>query len=671
MGDLGWLERRIGSSGSWTTISSSATDTPRTVSGLVCNTSYTFRIRGYGNGTTYAADWGPTSTAPATTHPCPTPTPSPPPTPAGFTATATGKTSVSLRWDSRDGVSKYRYRTGSGSWTETLSTSDNVSSGLAPSTTYTFSVSGYGDGTTYASKWGPAAMTTATTSDEPPTNEPPTITGGPSATSYAENQTVTVATYTATDPDPGDTISWSLSGDDAGRFSISGGNLAFASPPNFEAPTDSGGNNIYNVKVVVTDDGSPEKSANRAVAITVTNVNEAPTAVQIAGQTLTVGGSTDIDLSDKFSDPDGDTLTYSASSSDTGVVTASVTGATLTLTPVAAGSTTVRVTASDPDGLSIYQDFVVAVEPSVAFGSPPSNITVGQPHSFNVNVSGTAQGVKYKVSVSLAPDDETAGFNQDCSANSTEAVFDGMASAIFSTFTLHGCHEATGLTLNAKLLQDTGVNPNDFTWADVKTISTPFSVSATAPGTPLNLTVTPGDGSLKVEWTGPSDKGGADILQYKVQHRSTPSSPSQWPSSTLTNTKQVGKGTTQVTIEGLTYGESYDVRVQACNVVGCGAWSASVSGAPTLPSLAKPVIDVKPLPLRKAEISWTGDTNADEYILEAQAFGGTWNSPDQVTVSATSKEIELDEVIPDRGLADAPYAYEFRVKATDSYRNLP
>ena len=70
----------------------------------------------------------------------------------------------------------------------------------------------------------------------------------------------------------------------------------------------------------------------------------------LPAQSLTVGQSVQVDVTQFFSDPDGDALTYSASSSDTGIATASVAGSTMTLTAVAAGSATATVTARDPQG---------------------------------------------------------------------------------------------------------------------------------------------------------------------------------------------------------------------------------------------------------------------------------------------------------------------------------
>ena len=67
------LEYRLGSPDSWTqdsvkswTVDTSTATTSRTIEGLTCETDYRFRLRAYGNGTTYAAAWGPPSPVLAT-----------------------------------------------------------------------------------------------------------------------------------------------------------------------------------------------------------------------------------------------------------------------------------------------------------------------------------------------------------------------------------------------------------------------------------------------------------------------------------------------------------------------------------------------------------------------------------------------------------------------------
>jgi Ca2+-binding RTX toxin-like protein len=96
--------------------------------------------------------------------------------------------------------------------------------------------------------------------------------GNTTAISIAENTTA-VTTVTASDTNA---LTYSIDGGtDAALFSInaSTGQLAFKLAPDFEAPTDAGGNNIYNVTVKVTDNGTPALSDTQAIAVTITNVN--------------------------------------------------------------------------------------------------------------------------------------------------------------------------------------------------------------------------------------------------------------------------------------------------------------------------------------------------------------------------------------------------------------
>ena len=97
---------------------------------------------------------------------------------------------------------------------------------------------------------------------------------GDSAVDHPENVT-TVGTYTASTS----SVTWSVSGDDDGQFSISsGGVLRFNTAPDFETPADTGGDNMYNVTVEANDGNT---TADLDVVITVADVSdERPMAVQ-------------------------------------------------------------------------------------------------------------------------------------------------------------------------------------------------------------------------------------------------------------------------------------------------------------------------------------------------------------------------------------------------------
>ena len=99
-------------------------------------------------------------------------------------------------------------------------------------------------------------------------NEAPVITGS-DRIAYEENGTDSLATYRATDPERG-TISWKLSGADSGVFTISdAGVLDFNKPPDYEQPSDSDGNNVYEVTVEAAD--AEPNTAFLEVTVTVTN----------------------------------------------------------------------------------------------------------------------------------------------------------------------------------------------------------------------------------------------------------------------------------------------------------------------------------------------------------------------------------------------------------------
>ena len=148
---------------------------------------------------------------------------------------------------------------------------------------------------------------------------------------------------------------------------------------------------------VTASDGSLR--ATQSISVTVNSVpqpqNRAPVASgSIPAQTLTVGAAAGVQMSGYFSDPEADSLTYTARSDATSVATTQVSGDFLTITPVRAGSATITVTASD-GSLRATQSISVTVnsvpQPQnrapVASGSiPAQTLTVGAAAA--VQVSG-------------------------------------------------------------------------------------------------------------------------------------------------------------------------------------------------------------------------------------------------------------------------------------------
>ncbi|MCH8617215.1 cadherin domain-containing protein [Sphingomonas sp. SM33] len=137
-------------------------------------------------------------------------------------------------------------------------------------------------------------------------NEGVSITSG-SSFAIAENGTF-VGSVQAADVD-GDAVSYSIvGGADASRFIINAqtGALSFVTAPNFEAPQDAGGNNVYDL-LVRASDGS--LSATQAIAVQVGNVNEGTTFT--SGANFAVAENSTAVGQVHATDVDGDAVTYS------------------------------------------------------------------------------------------------------------------------------------------------------------------------------------------------------------------------------------------------------------------------------------------------------------------------------------------------------------------------
>ena len=102
------------------------------------------------------------------------------------------------------------------------------------------------------------------------------------AFSSPENSTE-VGTVAATEADANPLAYSIIGGADAAKFTIGAytGVLSFLTPPDFDNPTDSGGNNVYDVIIRTSDQTGGSDS--QAIAVTVTNLNEAPTFTTGAG----------------------------------------------------------------------------------------------------------------------------------------------------------------------------------------------------------------------------------------------------------------------------------------------------------------------------------------------------------------------------------------------------
>jgi hypothetical protein len=169
---------------------------------------------------------------------------------------------------------------------------------------------------TFSSDLGTYRLSAADITPGP--NRPPTITsnggGGTATVSIAENS-MAVTTVTATDPDAGTTLSYTIvGGTDAGKFAInpSTGALSFLAAPDFENAADADHNNSYIVQVRASDGSLFD---DQTVTVSLTNVNEVPTITSNAGSdsaTVSIFENTTSVSTVAATDPDaGTTLAYS------------------------------------------------------------------------------------------------------------------------------------------------------------------------------------------------------------------------------------------------------------------------------------------------------------------------------------------------------------------------
>ncbi len=139
--------------------------------------------------------------------------------------------------------------------------------------------------------------------------------GGLSDAAVAENSPWTSATPTVTGATGA--VTWTAEGVDASDFTIAGstGVLSMVARDH-EAPADDDGDNVYAVTVKATDGDGIVGTA--AIAVTVTNVNEAPAFATSAALTLSVaeGTSGAIGSPVTATDPEGGAVAYSLTGAD-------------------------------------------------------------------------------------------------------------------------------------------------------------------------------------------------------------------------------------------------------------------------------------------------------------------------------------------------------------------
>ena len=436
---------------------------------------------------------------------------------------------------------------------------------------------------------------TAETLAAPPPNSLPVFDDDAiTSLSIAENSPVNTAVgapITASDSDSQDVLTYSLSGADSALFSLGASNgqisIGAGTSLDFESPSDSGGINVYNLTVQVTDGKNSEGIADTAVddsidvTIAVTDVNESP-RFGSSNMELEIDENTaanaNIGAPVGASDPESEALTYSLSGTDSdlfavGASTGQIkVGASTVLDhefPADYGNDNVyELTVQVTDGKNVDGSSDTSVDDSIIVTITVRN--VNEPPVFD------SSGVELEVAENTATntnigDSITAA---DPEGGDVTYALTGTNADLFDVDASSG-QVKTKETLNYEAASTYAVA---FTASDPQSNSASIALTITvtdidteAPGEPAKPSIKPNPGNghetLKITWTAPENAGPA-ITGYVVQFRIDDSG-DEWTEVTV-----IGN-TVETTISMLESSTAYEAQVRADNDEGEGPWSES------------------------------------------------------------------------------------------------
>ena len=482
------------------------------------------------------------------------------------------------------------------------------------------------------------AVVTVEAVDEPPEFQR----NSPDSFAYQENGISAIHTYRATDPEGSD-LTWSLSGTDSTAFSISRtGVLTFNTSPDYEDPTDSGGDNVYLVTVETSDRQS--HTARLDVTVTVTNLTDARAVIRgtaQVGRTLTAETSgiryEDTQVKAAFS--------YQWSADDMDVKGA--TAPTYELSKKDEGKT-IRVMVKFTDNAGKEKTLTSAAT------APVKPAQFNEPATGLPTIDGTAQeGETLTADISGIADED--GLDNATFAYQWLAADAEIPGAANSTHTLADAEGDKAIRVRVRFTDDAG---NEETLTSTATAAVTGRPNSEATGAPTINGTSQVDETLTADVSSIADENGLDNAAFTYQ----------WLADDVEISGATGSS---YTLAESDEGKAVKVRVSFTDDAGndesltSAATDAVVGAGPTEPP-------AKPRTLRATEVSH------DKVTL-------TWRDPQDDTITGyvilrRDKDIHpegtFETVEENNGTADTTYTdtsvdpekrYVYRIKAINAY----
>jgi len=381
-----------------------------------------------------------------------------------------------------------------------------------------------------------------------------------------------------------------------------------------------------------------------------------------------------VDLAPFFRDPDGDALTYAATSSNESFVTASVSGSSVDLTPVAAGVATITVTATDAGGSNLAATRTFQVKVGANRSPETSGTLAGQ----SLNEGDTT---RIDVASSFTDDD---GDDLTLAASSTDTAV-ATAALSGSTVTVTAADGPGAATIDVTATDAGGSN----TRTRHRFVVTVANEAPRPVGSLADVTINVGDDRRVVDVARAFDDPEGEALTYRASS-SAPRVARAAASGSRVRLTPVARGNATITVRATDLGGSVETATQTIDARVKGrrgvtlsttdlsvtegataAYTVALDSEPTgevtiaasVVSSAK--ITVSPLSLTFDETDWDsartvtvegvqdGDAVAESATIRHDVSGGDYGP---VTAPSVSVKVLDDDAAPVLSVAPASAA---------------